>query len=344
MHKTASTTIQKRLQANEQLLSRHGYQYAARKRKSLLKAVRQENSRPWQELIRHAESQGATPIVSHEAFSHVLCRGSSTRDAGCLGDWLLGTLSSAGVNVTVIGFIRDQPSYLNSHYTQHIKRFATAKSLEAYAAKAMRNSIHKSSCDPEQLFGWLDHHPSVRTVFFPYGRSITQPAALHHHPVEPFAQLIHCLGIPDSAKFQTIDNLNAQPGDLAVRTALQLRQELRDDGIHLDKKIKRRARALICREAEQRDWARNPYIGLNRELNRRIRDHFAAANNRFAQRVWGCQWGQIFTTEHLEEPRHLTVAERDEIHRAIQRIRRRLFPTRTIRNAIRNIVDAARNN
>ena len=57
-------------------------------------------------------------------------------------------------------------------------------------------------------------------------------------------------------------------------------------------KNKRLARALICREAEQRDWARNPYIGLSRELNRRIRHHFAGANNRFVQRVWGYQWGQ----------------------------------------------------
>ena len=85
-------------------------------------------------------------------------------------------------------------------------------------------------------------------------------------------------------------------------------------------KNKRLARALICREAEQRDWARNPYIGLSRELNRRIRHHFAGANNRFVQRVWGYQWGQIFATEHLEEPRYLAVAEWDEIHLAIQRI------------------------
>ena len=78
----------------------------------------------------------------------------------CIGDWLL----QAGVDVTVIGFVRDQPSYLNSHYTQHVKRFATAQSLEAYAAKAMKPSIGKRTCDPEQLFGWLDKQPSVHAV------------------------------------------------------------------------------------------------------------------------------------------------------------------------------------
>ena len=108
-----------------------------------------------------------TPIVSHEAFSHILCRPRSSKKPDCIGDWLLRKLSQTGVNVTVIGFVRDQPSYLNSHYTQHVKRFATDESLEAYASKAMQTTIGKSSCDPEQLFGWLQDHPAVHAVFFP---------------------------------------------------------------------------------------------------------------------------------------------------------------------------------
>tara|TARA_B100000524_G_scaffold180170_1_gene92817 strand:- start:211 stop:414 length:204 start_codon:yes stop_codon:yes gene_type:complete len=67
--------------------------------------------------------------VSHEAFSHILCRPRSAKKIRCIGDWQLKKLNQAGM--TVIGFVRDQPSYLNSHYTQHVKRFSTAKSLEA---------------------------------------------------------------------------------------------------------------------------------------------------------------------------------------------------------------------
>ena len=342
MHKTASTTIQKRLKVNNQLLQSYGYLYIAKERKTLLKGVLQKDFKPWRQLIRNARKTASTPIVSHEAFSHVLCRGSSASNASCLGDWLLKKLSQAGVNVMVIGFVRDQPSYLNSHYTQHVKRFATTKSLEAYAAKAMRRSIHRSSCDPEQLFGWLMHHASVRTVFFPYGRSIAQPAAQHRHPTEPFAQLIHCLKIPDSAHFQRIDDVNAQPGDLAIRTALQLRLELKRDGIRLDKTAKQRARALLCKEAERRNWAQTPYMGLNPELNRRIRDHFSAANNRFAQRVWGCQWDEIFTPGASAEARFPIDTEKDDIDQAIRRIRRKLFQSRPLRDAIRNVMAASR--
>ena len=167
MHKTASTTIQRRLKANNSKLQDFGFRYAARERKSLLKAVRKNNFKPWRKLIVQAQAEGFTPIVSHEAFSHILCRPRSAKDSRCIGDWLLKKLNQAGVEVTVIGFVRDQPSYLNSHYTQHVKRFATAQSLEAYTAKAMKPSIGKRTCDPEQLFGWLESNPPSKRCFFP---------------------------------------------------------------------------------------------------------------------------------------------------------------------------------
>ena len=74
MHKTASTSIQKKLKANNQRLKEYGYKFVAKNRKALLKAAQEKNFKPWRKLIRQAKSEGMTPIVSHEAFSHVLCR------------------------------------------------------------------------------------------------------------------------------------------------------------------------------------------------------------------------------------------------------------------------------
>ena len=74
MHKTASTTIQTEgQQANTRGVS---VRYAVRSAKTLLKAVRKQNFKPWRKLIRQAH---VTPIVSHEAFSHVLCRPRSSK-------------------------------------------------------------------------------------------------------------------------------------------------------------------------------------------------------------------------------------------------------------------------
>jgi hypothetical protein len=325
MHKTASTTIQRRLKANNPKLQNFGFRYAAKERKMLLKAARKQNFKPWRKLIRQAQTEGFTPIVSHEAFSHILCRSRSAKDSRCIGDWLLNKLNQVDVDVTVIGFVRDQPSYLNSHYTQHVKRFATAQSLEAYAAKAMKPSIGKRTCDPEQLFGWLEQHSSVHAVFFPYGRSITAPPSLEEGPKEPFDQLIHCLGIPKTVHFKPLANQNSQPGDLAIRTALQLNQELKREGVRLGKSAKR-ARTLLCQEAERRNWTKTPYMGVDPRLNRRIRAHFAAANDRFAKRIWGCPGDQIFSPAAAAESPVPNAAEQKAIDQATQRIRRRLIP------------------
>ena len=189
----------------------------------------------------------------------------------------------------------------------------------------MKPSIGKRTCDPEQLFGWLQEQPSVHAVFFPYGRSITPPPSLGDGPKEPFAQLIHCLGIPETVQFKPVANQNSQPGDLAIRTALQLSQELKREGVRLGKKAKR-ARTLLCREAERRNWMETPLHGLDPELNQRIRAHFAAANNRFAIRIWGLPWDQIFTPSPATAGRIPSTAEQREIHQAVKQIRRRLDP------------------
>ena len=103
----------------------------------------------------------------------------------------------------------------------------------------------------------------------------------------------HCLEIPDSVHFKLVANLNIQPGDLAIRTALQISQELKREGIRLGKSAKR-ARTLLGQEAERRNWIETHCMGVDSKLNQRIRAHFAAANNRFANRTLGMPLGSDF--------------------------------------------------
>ena len=343
MHKTASSTIQKRLKINNELLQENGYFYVDENRKALLHAIQKRDFNPWRKIINYAFEHNCSPIISHESFSYTLCRTKASKRGKKdihLGQWLFKHLRKSGLNITVIGFIRDQPSYLNSRYTQHVKRFATDKSFPEYVAHAMQPDIHRTTCDPEKLFDWLKDSAASQVFLFPYGRSITPPSSLLNIPRDPFDQLIHCLDIPGSTCFKPIDDLNIQPGNLGIQTALLLRKEFHNDEIL--KRNAKRTRSLICKQAEQRNWIKTPYIGVNPELNQRIQDYFSAANNRFAQRVWGCHWNQIFTMDISAEPGSLTAAERDEMNQVVKQIRRRLFPLRGIRNAIRNIVEALR--
>ena len=72
-------------------------------------------------------------------------------------------------------------------------------------------------------------------MFFPYGRSFTPPPCQWDAPKDTFEQLIHCLGIPDTVQIKPVTNQNSQPGDLAIRAALKLSQELKREGVRLGK-------------------------------------------------------------------------------------------------------------
>ena len=68
MHKTASTTIQRRLKANDRLLQDFGYFYVDKQRKKLLKATLNRSFKPWRELIEQAAATGLTPSSPMRRF------------------------------------------------------------------------------------------------------------------------------------------------------------------------------------------------------------------------------------------------------------------------------------
>ena len=61
-------------------------------------------------------------LISNEVLSHLLSL-QPNQPGECLGTWLTEAFLDEGCRVSLIGFIRDQPSYLNSEYTQQVKQF-----------------------------------------------------------------------------------------------------------------------------------------------------------------------------------------------------------------------------
>ena len=84
-----------------------------------------------------------------------------------------------------------------------------------------------------------------------------------------------------------------------------------------------------------------PYMGVDPVLNKRIRAHVASANNRFAHRIWGCPWDQIFSPAAAAKSAVLNATEQKAIHQATQRIRQRLIPrSQRIRGWLRRLGSA----
>jgi hypothetical protein len=74
MHKTASTYIQKRLQANQPLLRQHSIRFEDDSKNQLKIAARRSDFKPWKTRLKQARKQGADLLISNEVLSHLLAR------------------------------------------------------------------------------------------------------------------------------------------------------------------------------------------------------------------------------------------------------------------------------
>ena len=122
MHKTGSTAIQKRLEANAELLDRHGISFDDDSKNQLKSAAKKSDFTPWRQKLKRARKRNSRLLISIEVLSHLLAP-QPNQPGACLGSWLTEAFLNEGCSVTLIAFIRDQPSYLNSQYTQHVKKF-----------------------------------------------------------------------------------------------------------------------------------------------------------------------------------------------------------------------------
>ena len=290
MHKTASTYIQKRLQANQPLLRQHSIRFEDDSKNRLKIAARRSDFKPWKTRLKQARERGADLLISNEVLSHLLAQPRDAQPGECIGDWLVRQFQRRGCTVTLVAFLRDQPGYLNSHYAQHIRNFSLHCGFEAYAEAVMNHRHPRGQCDPERLFGWIRHHSTLRAHFLPYGGRGRD---------DPFLQLIDILGAPAAANWQPIAPENSQSGRLAVATSIRVQEQLQARGIRLSSKPARRAAThALLRRSRRYGWARDRFNGLTPELYQRIRDHYQPMNDRFAQAVWGVvNWAELFPAD-----------------------------------------------
>lgn len=199
MHKTASTYIQNRLRKNIQLLRRYQLLYPPLRRQhlALLQAVKQRDATAWQDWLAAAESQQCRLFLSAEAFSLELakpCPGQAPDFRQ--GSWLRQLLQQRGWRLEVIAFIRDQPSYLNSRYTQLVKRLHTTCSFRRYVQRVIHQGGTESECDMMRLFEWALSDRNVRTTFVPFIQAVPSYSSEPQSHPDPFEKLLQCLPLP----------------------------------------------------------------------------------------------------------------------------------------------------
>lgn len=268
MHKTASTYIQNRFRCNRELLAKQGLLYPDLRRDhlALVNAVANRESFLWLSWLAKAANMEAQLLISAEAFSLELAN-SKLGEAG--GAWLHELLATSGWDLRIITFVRDQASYLNSRYTQLVKRLHTLSSFNRYVRRVAKGGS-ESECDMLALFGWILVRPTLQAVFLPFGGCACDATPSPPSSSDPFDQLLVFLPLPTGLVFAPAppSATNQQPGEVGVKLARHFGRHLKKHHPELlaQSAYRAEARQLIERLVARHQWHLTPFNDLTSTL------------------------------------------------------------------------------
>lgn len=306
-HKTASSYIQSRLAANQNSLAQAGVvvRYPGRpgrKHKPLATALAKKRWALWTRYLRGLPEGDPLVLLSAEQFTQPLA---SRRRLAVL----VSLLEQEGFCLHVLCFLRDQPDYINARYVHSSRRLYHCQNFDAYvqAQLAERSHIY----DYNQLFSPLLNHQHVRCTFLPYGSAFG----------DPFERMLAVLGVTAPLQgWAAADPSkgNVQPGCQGVWLALALGQRLQALGV--PGRALANTGQVVRRIAEAEGWLDDRYCGFDAAAAAAVSAHYSAANDAFAQRVWGCRWrdrvpATPMQRRHFEPP--ATGAERERLDRLV---------------------------
>ena len=288
MHKTASTYIQMMLAANREILHLNNIEYAAMNRDILFKSIRSRNFSPWKELIEKSKKT-STLLISDERLSNILAQKQNNRLIVANGAWLTKKLKPHIQKITVIGFIRDQPEFINSQFCQNSKRFSpfTSSNFDQYIKEVFSSKHNLIECNPQKLFNWSLRSKLVETIFMPYNNPTKK---------DPFTQLIQKI-MPDAEqiRWNQIEAINETPGLLTILMANKIRKYIRKQNLFLTPKERLQLSFELISTTDLLGWNTAKFDAISKKRYALIRDHYRADNNKFALRAWGKeQWDDIF--------------------------------------------------
>lgn len=280
-HKTASTYIQNRLWNNRNLLEAKGIHLLTPGNKKtgqhfkMCKYIARGKLKKISKILAAVPPGCKQAIISAEQFTQLLIR-EELRHA------LLDVLDAAGFRLRLVIYLRDQPDYINSLYVQEVRRFYHHLDLDEFVNRCLVNRSHWF--DYSRMFTPLIDHPAIESQFLPYGSSFG----------DPYLRLMASQGWENDGEWESADaeKNNDQPGVKGLWLALRVGEQLDTLGMSRTG-LKNRSR-YIRQYSLPRDWAQDRFYGFNQKRVDDLRTHYQAGNDRFAQRIWGRLWRDVF--------------------------------------------------
>ena len=299
-HKTASTYLQARLHANRPGLERLGLRYPTPWRehshRHLARDLQAGRFQALERLLGQQRRWSGDLLLSAEHFAPLI------RDPQALAR-LLRHGAAQGFALHVISFVRPQAELLNSFYAHGLGRLYGAPSFRAYV---------RAQLDGRRLRGparrrWIRHAPQLldfeQRFAAPLAAEGLRQSYLPFRPrrQDPFAQLLDLLELPPPVagwRAAPAEQANEQLGRRGLGLAYLLNGELDRLPVRRNQLIAGHGLNRLVEQlrqlARQRGWVAERFDGWQGRLPALLQQRFGASNERFSQRVWGQDWGEVF--------------------------------------------------
>jgi hypothetical protein len=299
-HKTASTYLQARLHANRADLERLGLRYPTPWRehshRHLARDLQAGRFQALERLLGQQRRWSGDLLLSAEHFAPLI------RDPQALAR-LLRHGAAQGFALHVISFVRPQAELLNSFYAHGLGRLYGAPSFRAYV---------RAQLDGRRLRGparrrWIRHAPQLldfeQRFAAPLAAEGLRQSYLPFRPrrQDPFAQLLDLLELPPPVagwRAAPAEQANEQLGRRGLGLAYLLNGELDRLPVRRNQLIAGHGLNRLVEQlrqlARQRGWVAERFDGWQGRLPALLQQRFGASNERFSQRVWGQDWGEVF--------------------------------------------------
>jgi hypothetical protein len=299
-HKTASTYLQARLHANRADLERLGLRYPTPWRehshRHLARDLQAGRFQALERLLGQQRRWSGDLLLSAEHFAPLI------RDPQALAR-LLRHGAAQGFALHVISFVRPQAELLNSFYAHGLGRLYGAPSFRAYVraqleGRRLRGPVRRR---------WIRHAPQLldfeQRFAAPLAAEGLRQSYLPFRPrrQDPFAQLLDLLELPPPVagwRAAPAEQANEQLGRRGLGLAYLLNGELDRLPVRRNQLIAGHGLNRLVEQlrqlARQRGWVAERFDGWQGRLPALLQQRFGASNERFSQRVWGQDWGEVF--------------------------------------------------
>ncbi len=285
-HKTGTTSIQDALFDNAERLAEIGVYYptisgdrAGRQRRNHTPLTRTSNFKAddllaspfWEELSSKIANIRGSIVISSEHFAETL----RPED---VYERVVDFFESRGFKVVAVAYVRDQPGWLNSWYTQDQRNFKSRDSFSAFLDRAFELGL----VDPWGYLGRFIDDPRTDVRVVSFERAVKAGLA---------RSFLDAIGVDPAFEIAEPSASNPNLGVKGMYAAQEIMRRVngRVRSMPNYNQLYERFKKLM----RGRDWEKTAYIGFTPEEEALIRDRYKASNDAFAQKFFGADWATI---------------------------------------------------